>query len=54
MKYTKKQLVKAYEEWTSENRLNPSSFISDEDCLKINVKEYSEMCINTLIGYINK
>lgn len=52
MKYTKKQLIKAWEEWTIEQRLNPSKFMSEEECLNTDVRDISQMCVNELIKRI--
>lgn len=52
MKYTKKQLESAYEQWTTECRLNPSLFMSVKDTSEVDVNEYSKLCIKELLSHV--
>ena len=52
MKYTKKQLEKAYEQWITEVRLNPSVFISEKEMKKKDIDEDARLNVETLISYI--
>ena len=54
MKYTKKQITKGFKDWQTDVRLNPSKFITDEEVLNTDVKEYAENQLDCLIKYINK
>jgi hypothetical protein len=54
MKYTKKQIKKAFISWLSEERLKPSDFISVEELDKTDVKDAAELNTNTLINYIKE
>jgi hypothetical protein len=52
MKYSKKQLIKAWKDWTIEQRLNPSNFMTEDECINTDVDKYSKMCVNQLIKRI--
>jgi len=52
MKYTKKQLLKAYELWEKECRLKPEDFLTDCEKNKECYKEIARRNVETLISYI--
>ena len=54
MKYSEKQIRKAYEHWITEVRLIPSNFISDEATRKQDVKEVAKGYTKLLIEYIDE
>ena len=54
MKYTKKQIKKAFALWEKDNRINPTKFDTKEQCLEVDVEEQAENLIETLLTYINK
>ena len=54
MKYTKKQIKKAFLDWHTECRLNPSAFKTIEECNTQDIEEVAENDTKTLINYIKK
>ena len=54
MKYSKKQIKQAFEEWETRVRLNPESFEDAEKTLKENVQSVSEEKANFLITIMNE
>ena len=54
MKYTKKQIKKAYLEWCTDERLNPTKYETTEDGSKEDIKDVSEGKANHLISLIEK
>ena len=53
MKYTRKQILKANIKWITEERLKPTNFFTDEQCMKEDVEELAESKTQALIDYIN-
>ena len=54
MKYSKKQLRKAFERWIIEVRVTPSNFISDEDTIKLDAKLLAKGYTKLIIEYIDE
>lgn len=54
MKYTKKQITKAFANWQIDYRLNPSTFKSDEDVASQDIKDHAKGQFNSLIKYMKQ
>ena len=54
MKYTRKEIIKGFEKWVAEERLTPSKFVSDSDCLKEDSESLAKYKAEALIKYINQ
>ncbi len=54
MKYTKKQIKKAFSLWEKDNRLNPTKFDTREQCLEVDAEVQGVNLTETLLTYINK
>jgi len=54
MKYTKKQINKAFLEWNKELRTKPDFFFSEDECILKSVEEVASESTRTLINYIKK
>ena len=54
MKYTEKQIKKAFLKWETFNRLNPSKVMTDEVFKNMDVEETAEANTQQLINYINE
>ena len=52
MKYTKKQILKGMKEWTTQDRLSPSTVMSDKECRSLDLDEMAELKTNALITYM--
>lgn len=52
MKYSKKQLEKAFEQWTIDCRVKPSEFLSNEEVTNLDAKELAKENVKVLIDYI--
>lgn len=52
MKYSKKQIRKAFQMWLSEQRVTPSGFMSDEDVNAMDAKHLAKLNAEALIDYI--
>lgn len=53
MKYTKKEINKAFIEWNKDLRLNAESFYSEDETILMSVEEVAKESTKTLIDYIN-
>lgn len=54
MKYSEKQIRKAYLKWSKEERLNPTTFMKDDEIVKIDIEEISNDRANYLIKLMSK
>ena len=54
MKYTEKQIRKAFLRWEIEERLNPESIMSNSEVLEINADTMAEMKTEELLKYIKR
>jgi hypothetical protein len=52
MKYTKKEITKAFEVWVKDLRLNPETFMSDEEVRELSYKEQAKIDADYLISLI--
>ena len=52
MKYSKKQIQQAFEKWTIQSRLEPSTMFTTEHQSQIDAKELSKLDAETLINFI--
>ena len=53
MKYTRKQILKAFEIWTEVERLTPSQLMTHEECNAVDSDDLAELKTQTLIDYID-
>jgi len=53
MKYSKKQIEKAYAKWETEVRLNPTGFLTESEIREENVEEIAKKHTETLLTYLN-
>jgi len=54
MKYTKKQIQKAFEKWQEIERLEPETIQSKESLLSVNAKQVAKEQTETLLSFIKK
>lgn len=54
MKYTEKQIYKAFLKWETEKRTNPSTFMSESECNGTCLKVFADMLTKELIKNVNK
>lgn len=51
---TDQELIKVFEDWENDFRANPESFLSQEDCAKMEVATLSERCTITFKAYLKQ
>ena len=54
MKYTKKEITKAFIKWVENERLTPSNFTPDSECIREDAKDLAKQKSNYLIKLINE
>lgn len=54
MKYTKKQLEKAFEQWIKESRLNPKDFLTEQQVNEMNLIDLAKDNVKWLLSYVKK
>ena len=54
MKYTEKQITKAFFKWVENERLTPSNFRTDQECIREDAKDLAKQKSNYLIKLINE